>query len=86
MNDLIKYVPIKFCSYCGNDSDFDVIYDSQNHYSVKCQACGAHGPIANTNAGAILLWNAPANVILRVFSDLHKLEALYKESQKGVHQ
>jgi hypothetical protein len=79
MNDLIKYVAIRFCSYCGNDNDLDVIHDNCDNFHVKCQHCGAAGPIARTNAGAILLWNAPADRIDRIYESLDKLETLIRK-------
>lgn len=55
------------CPYCGGD---DLSFSSQYSLDdgpgrmrrfVECGTCGARGPLAETQSGALLLWNHRAN-------------------------
>ena len=81
-NDFVKFVSMVACAYCGED-DLTAVHDTHDNFYVKCQSCGAHGSIANTNAGAILLWNSPTNTILRLMDDIGKLERIHKASKES---
>jgi len=45
---------ISYCPFCGDcDSDRQVVNEVGRHYRVYCLACGADGPIGESEDSAI---------------------------------
>ena len=64
---------IKYCPYCKTNSEDFLSINNENtsslylhddvsiHYKVKCEVCGATGPLGRTIHEALTLWEYSGN-------------------------
>ena len=61
-NDTIS---VKLCPFCSNDNPETIrIQEIGNTLAVTCLVCGAVGPIADTEDGAIDYWNIRTTAVI----------------------